>query len=383
MGKRHDWAKIGEVVRKIRELGLSFAEGAKQFEMKVGDLYEYNRRQNRAAASTRAAAKAAKKATRAKQKTEPRPDGAVKAPVDKETKSVSRLPEDVKELICGYRREHPTHGYKRIADLLRQKYLVIVTRKQIRRVLKDAGLLGSCESSFDAEPEPPKGTRRFEAARPGEIWQMDVAYVYIRKVPVLYLVLIVDDHSRFCVAAELCEDQCADTLIGVLHDACSTYGVPGKLLTDQGSGFYSWSGEQTRFQEYLDDQKIEHLVAEPKSPGSEGKVERLVQTLRKELLRRVKFTDIADARTRIADFVRRYNFDRPHQGIQGRSPTDRFHGVAGDLEQVESELADRQLDLSRGYLVYKAQDHRICIVCGSKGLQVYLDGKLLKEAVGE
>jgi len=380
MGKRRDWVKIGEVVAKIRELGLSFAEGARQFGMNADDIYDYNYREKRKGTVAETAAETAVETKR----TVGTPPGGEKVPTaDKETERASKLPEEVKELICAYRRENRAHGYKRIADLLKQKYLVIVTRKQIRRVLKDAGLHGTCDSSFDTEPASAKGTRRFEAKQPGETWQMDVAYVYICKVPVQYLVLVIDDHSRFCLAAELCPDQCADTLIRVLHDACAVYGAPEKLLTDQGSGFYSWSGEQTRFQEYLDDQKIEHIVAEPQSPESQGKVERLVQTFRNELLRRVKFADLADACTRIAEFVRRYNFDRPHQGIQGRSPTDRFHGVAGDLEQVESELADRRLDLSRGYLVYKVQDHRVCIVCGTNSLQVYLDGKLLKEADGE
>ncbi len=46
VGKRRDWVKIGEVVAKIRDLGLTFAEGAKQFEMKVRGLYEYKRREN-------------------------------------------------------------------------------------------------------------------------------------------------------------------------------------------------------------------------------------------------------------------------------------------------------------------------------------------------
>ncbi len=160
--------------------------------------------------------------------------------------------------------------------------------------MKSAGLLEVCDSSFDREEAAPKGTRRFEARSPGEMWQMDVAYVYIRKVPVLYLVVVVDDHSRYCVAAELCTDQRAETLLRVLHNATSEHGAPKKLLTDQGSGFYSWSGEQTRFQEYLDDQRIEHIVGEPHSPQSQGKVERLIQTIRRELFTQVKFTDEAD-----------------------------------------------------------------------------------------
>ena len=87
-------------------------------------------------------------------------------------------------------------------------------------MLKDAGLLETCDSSFDLEEVPAKGTRRFEAKRPGELWQMDVTYVYIHKIPVLYLVVIIDDHSRYCVAAELSRDQRVETLIGVLHNAC-------------------------------------------------------------------------------------------------------------------------------------------------------------------
>jgi transposase InsO family protein len=292
------------------------------------------------------------------------------------------LPADVRDLITTYRREHPTHGFKRIQDLLKGKYLVVVSRKQIRRVLKEARLLQTCDSSFDGEGKPAKGTRRFEAGRPGELWQMDVTYVYLRKIPVLYLVVIVDDHSRYCVAAELCRDQRAETLIAVLHGAASVHGSPEKLLTDQGSGFYSWSGEQTRFQEYLDDAKIEHIVAEPHSPQTEGKVERLIQTMRVELLGRVKFSGFADAVAQIRAFVSRYNADRPHQGIQGNRPADRFHGVVDEVEQAESQLRGRDLDLSRGYAIYKVREHRVSVAWAAESLQVYLDGNLLVEADG-
>jgi len=265
VAKKHDRKKVGEIIAKVRELGLSYKDGAKQFGVKPWLLYDYNRKSNRDAKEAEAPAKAEP----AKNKVS---EVAAASPV--------ALPGDVGELIRGYRRDHPGHGFKRIQDLLKQKHLVIVTRKQIRKVLKEAGLLEVCDSSFDREQGPEKGTRRFEAAYPGELWQMDVTYVYICRIPVLYLVVIVDDHSRYCIAAELVRDQRAETLIGVLHNAVTVHGAPRKLLTDQGSGFYSWSREQTRFQEYLDDQKIEHIVAEPHSPQTQGKVERLIQTIR-------------------------------------------------------------------------------------------------------
>lgn len=368
MSGRRNWSKVGEIVSKTRELGLSIQEGAKRFGVKAGVLYEYNRR--RKEAGKRVSGREGGRA------------GGPGEAVARREEGVVGLPEEVQERIRVYRREHPAHGFKRIADLLKQKYLVVVTRKQIRAVLKAGGLLDTCDSSFDREEPAAKGTRRFEAGSPGEMWQMDVAYVYIRKLPVLYLVVIVDDHSRYCVAAELCMDQRAETLLRVLHDASTAHGAPKKLLTDQGSGFYSWSGEQTRFQEYLDDQRIEHIVAEPHSPQTQGKVERLIQTIRTELLTRVKFVDFADARERIGAFVRSYNFDRPHQGIGGQRPADRFHGVVGEVARVESGLAGRELDLSRGYVVYKVQDQRVSVVCAAERLAVYLDGNLLKEVGG-
>jgi transposase InsO family protein len=367
MSKERDWNEIGEIVRKVRELRLSYRDGAKRYGLSPWVLYSYNKRRKREA-------KAAGEAS-AKEKSHPVADGGGSDSTDG---SVVALPGGVVDLICSYRRENPSYGFKRIQDILKAKYLVVVSRKQIRKVLKDASLLETCDSSFDQEERPAKGTRRFEATRPGEMWQMDVTYVYIRKIPVLYLAVILDDHSRFCVAAELCRDQRAETMIGVLHNACVMHGAPQKLLTDQGSGFYSWSREQTVFQEYLDDQKIEHIVAEPHSPQSQGKAERLIQTIREELLTKVKFTGFEDAQAQIRSFVHRYNMDRPHQGIEGKRPVDRFYGVAGEVEAAESQLAGRDLDLARGFVIYKVQEHRVCVVWATGGLQVYLDGKLLQ-----
>ena len=54
--------------------------------------------------------------------------------------------------------------------------------------------------------------------------------------------------------------------------------------------------------------------------------------------------------------------------------------MAGEIERAESELSAHELDLSRGYVIYKVQEHRVSIVQAVKGLQVYLDGKLLREA---
>jgi transposase InsO family protein len=362
MARRRDWEKVGEVIGKIKELGLTYKEGGERFDIDVSVLYEYSRRQKRQSTGKSSSGE---------------PSG-----LRSSCKGSSCLPRELQELIVSYRRSNPDHGFKRIQDHLKSKHLVVVTRKQIRAVLKAHGLVEVLDSSFDRDLGVSKGTRRFEASYPGELYQMDVTYVYISGIPVLYLVVIIDDYSRFCVAADLCSDQRGMTLIAVFHNACVHHGKPVKLLTDQGSGFYSWSMERTVFQRYLDEMRIEHIVSEPHSPQTQGKVERLIQTIKKELLEKVRFTSYEEARRGILEYLKSYNFERPHQGIDGSRPSDRFYGIIGERSRIETFLCEKSLDFSKGYLVYKVHDRTLSVVYSKEGLQIFLDGSLLKEEEG-
>jgi transposase InsO family protein len=296
------------------------------------------------------------------------------------------LPAEVAELIINYREKNPEHGYKRIEDYLKNRYFVMVPRKKIRELLKHHGLIGDRDSSFDQPSSPPsregKGTRRFEAAYPRELYQMDITYVYLVNQTICYLVVVLDDYSRFCVSCELRRDYRGISMIEVLHRAIERYGKPSKLLTDQGSSFYSWSPEQTLFSRYLDDMKIEHIVADPHSPQTLGKVERFHQTIQRELLDKSHFSSYEEARERIENYMHQYNYERPHQGIGGACPASRFQGIIGEASRIESEFSGRDIDFSRGYLVFKMFEHTISIVCNGGGLQVFLDGDLLRGGPG-
>jgi transposase InsO family protein len=48
------------------------------------------------------------------------------------------------------------------------------------------------------------------------------------------------------------------------------------------------------------------------SPQSQGKVERLIQTLKREWLGRSRFAGLAEAAAGLAAYIRGYNYDRPH-----------------------------------------------------------------------
>jgi transposase InsO family protein len=398
IGKVKNWKKIGDSVSRISELGLKYTDGAKEFGLDVSEIYRYNRRQKEKKANASVEnrdfamecsecadeIKAGVAGTDTDTDTDAGSDaGAVAVGVDAGSDVVSGtlgLPAEVEELIVDYRRKNPGHGFKRIVDHLKSRYFVVVERKKVREVLKLHGLNGSGDSSFDKPDcdKRVKGVRRFEAPYPRDLYQMDITYVYLANNAIYYLVIIIDDYSRFCVASELRRDQRGLSMIEVLHRGTQRYGKPAKLLTDQGSSFYSWSREQTLFARYLDDMKIEHIVADPHSPQTLGKVERLNQTVQRELLNKSHFSGYEDACRSIESYFHHYNYERPHQGIAGAIPASRFFGIIGETCRIESELCSHGLDFSRGYLVFKMHEHTISIVCRADGLQVFLDGHLLK-----
>jgi len=387
MSTQINWDKVEEVAAKIKAQGLSLAAGAKEFGIPVRQLYELSRRRRRGDELCSNEERVEDTGQSVEEEVQEQESGVESKDVPGKRIGdpfmLSPLPEEVQRLIIEYRKSRPDAGFKRIQDSLKSINLVIVTRKQIRQVLKAHGLLESNDSSFDLPVSADKGSRRFEAGFAGEMYQMDVSYIYLTGIPVLYLVVIVDDYSRFCVEARLCHDQKGETLIGVLHDACFRHGNPLKLLTDQGSGFYSWSGRQTMFQEYLDDNRIEHIVGNSHSPQSQGKVERLIQTIKRECLGKVRFGSFSEAAQGIADYIRGYNFGRPHQGIGGFCPADRFYGVIGERSRIEAGLLGRELDFSKGYCIFKVQDHCVSVVSSAEGIVVLLDGKKLQEVADE
>jgi transposase InsO family protein len=389
-GKVRNWTKIGEYVSLIEAKGMSYVEGAAHFGISVSSIYKYNsqiKKKKSLESSPLGSSSGGQLVPSAVSDTGK--ESALEESPGNSSLEVSEsvcnvdLPAGVAELIINYRQSYPDHGYKRIEDHLKSRYFVVVPRKKIRELLKYRGLSGDRDSSFDKSrvEQGGKGRRRFEASYPRELYQMDITYVYLANEAICYLVVIVDDNSRVCVASELRRDYRGISMIEVLHRAIERYGKPSKLLTDQGSSFYSWSREQTLFSRYLDDMKIEHIVADPHSPQTCGKVERFNQTIQCELLNKSHFVSYEEARQRIENYMHHYNYERPHQGIGGACPASRFQGIIGETSRIESKLLGSGIDFSRGYLVFKMVEHTVSIVCtGSAGggLQVFLDGDLLE-----
>ena len=89
-------------------------------------------------------------------------------------------------------------------------------------------------------------------------------------------------------------------------------------------------------------------MARPRHPQTLGKIERFWGTLWRECVEAAVFLDLGDAQRRIGLFIDHYNFQRPHQGIDGLVPADRYFGAAAEvLAALRQRVAANALELAR------------------------------------
>jgi len=256
----------------------------------------------------------------------------------------SRLSDVTKRAIIMMKQSNPEWGCQRISDMLVRGPALYASPSAVAKVLHEAGYE---MEEVTTRPHPDK-PRRFERATANQMWQTDLfTFVLKRQNRRVYLVVFMDDHSRFITGYGLHASQSSALVMEVLRSAITSYNPPTEILTDNGSQYVTWRGKSA-FSKEMDKRGIKHIVASPRRPQTLGKVERFWGTLWRECLETAVFVDMGDASKRIGLFIDYYNFQRPHQGIDGLVPADRFFGAAPEvLKTLKARVEAKALELAR------------------------------------
>jgi hypothetical protein len=239
--------------------------------------------------------------------------------------------------------QHPDWGCDRIHDMLMRCEGYGASPGAILSVLREAGYV-----SEEVETAPREETiHRFERARPNQLWQSDLfTFLLKREGRRLWMVAFMDDHSRFVVGYGVWASSGGALVREVLEAAIASWGAPEEVLTDNGPQYATWRGKSA-FTKLLEKRGIKHLLAHPRRPQTLGKTERFWGTLQRECLQAAVFISLEDARKRVGHFIDYYNFKRPHQGIEGLVPADRFFEAAPEVQKtLQERVAANALDLA-------------------------------------
>ena len=186
-------------------------------------------------------------------------------------------------------------------------------------------------------PAPPP-VRRYERALPGELVHLDIKKLgRFRRVGhrihgdhgqrsrgsgVEFLHIAIDDRTRLAYAALFPDETAvsAAAFLALAHRWFAHRGVAMQaLLTDNGSAYRGH-----RFGALCDRLGLRHHWTRPYRPQTNGKAERFIRTCLGEWAYARSYPTSVARASALPDFLRYYNQDRFHMGINGLTPMQRL-----------------------------------------------------------
>ena len=231
-------------------------------------------------------------------------------------------------LACG---EKPAYGYRRVVWWLERKQGLVVNGKRALRVMRERGLLVR-QRRFRVSRRKDWG--RVEAMHPNHVWQSDMTKVWAGpSVGWAYLVSVIDCCTREIVGWDLSLRCRTEEALAALNRAVLE-ALPGgprgmglTLTTDNGTQFTA-----ARYVETLNRLGITHRRTAYNHPEGNSYIERFHRSLKEEEVWTAEYRSVEEARGSIARWIEEYNHDRPHRGVQNRTPREAFSAFAAVLK---------------------------------------------------
>lgn len=299
----------------------------------------------------------------------------------------------VEAALLELRRSRPYWGPRRLVfELERRGVRPVPSESAAYRALVRAGMIDPA-----LRDRRSRKWKRWERGAPMELWQMDVVggFPLVDGTSAKALTGL-DDHSRMCVSARLMAAERTRAVCDGLRAALAAYGVPHQLLTDNGkvfTGRFHHPPVEVLFDAICRENGIEHLLTQPRSPTTTGKIERFHRSLRAEFLSTQRpFTNLKAAQQALDEWVDYYNNTRPHQALEMATPAERF--AAGAVLTAPSESRKSREDRSGDDWVSRRVTtngvvsvawQQVCLGAHHAGARcdVHVDGELLRFFIGD
>ena len=214
--------------------------------------------------------------------------------------------------------ETPFYGVRQMTWHLRNEGH-LVNEKRIRRLMRLMGLMPiyqkpNTSKAAKGHKTYPYLLRGLRVERPNQVWCADITYLPMRR-GFLYLVAIMDWHTRKVLAWRISNTLEADFCVEALNEAVHRFGCPEIMNTDQGSQFtsFAWTDRIKRLDVRL-------------SMDGKGRfldnifVERLWRSLKYECVYLHAWETGSEAKAGVRKWMEFYNRKRPHSALGGKPP---------------------------------------------------------------
>ena len=240
----------------------------------------------------------------------------------------SELEVRIKHLIDRIHTNKPFKGSRTIKNDINDMNLGFkVNRKRIQRYMREMGIRviypgPNLSKRNRAQYVYPYLLRDVKPAHPNHVWGIDITYLAMQG-RWMYLVAIIDWHTRAIVGHELAHTMNKEFVIKAVDDAVRKHGAPIILNSDQGSQFTSPA--------YIDKLKENGIKI-----SMDGKGRALDNAITERFWRTIKWEDIyikqyetpRDLRKGVDAYIRYYNHERRHSSINDRRPMEVYYSTS-------------------------------------------------------
>lgn len=235
---------------------------------------------------------------------------------------------EIEEMIVRLRKELVIdNGAQAIAWHLasRPELGPIPSARTVHRVLVRRGMVVP-----QPQKRPKSAWRSFEWPRPNDAWQIDATVWALADGRQVWIMDVLDDHSRVLVAGRVAEGPTATAAWEAFAHGVVNWGLPARVMSDNGLCFTGrLHGHEVDFERQLRSMGIEHLPSTPAHPQTCGKLERSHQTTKRWLRTQPPARDHAELQDQLDTWREHYNEHRPHRAANGGTPANRWR--AGEL----------------------------------------------------
>lgn len=218
---------------------------------------------------------------------------------------------------------HPENGSRLMTSVLRRKGHQ-VNRKRVQRLMQLMGIRSLAPQPSTTKPHPahpkyPYLLRNLRIDHPNQVWAADITYIPFKK-GFLYLVAIMDWHSRKVLSWRVSNTMTTDFAVAALNEALALYGTPEIFNTDQGSQFTS-----EVFTRILKEARVAISMDGAGRAIDNVFIERLWRTLKYDHIYLSPADNGIACREGISTFLDYYNQERPHSSLDDHTPNEVYY----------------------------------------------------------
>ena len=237
--------------------------------------------------------------------------------------SPRRTVETLEQSVLAVRDAHPAWGARKILHVLERDGIVSPAPSTVHAILeRHDRIIPSAREG--------KAFGSFEREAPNLLWQMDFkGHFQLGNGMWCYPLTVVDDHSRFSVCIEACDNQRTATVREALERTFRNYGLPAAFYVDNGSPWGGGApGQFTPLTVWLLKHEVAVIHSKPYYPQGRGKNERFHRSLKAEVLTAKALADAIYAQRAFDQWRHIYNHERPHQSLDMDVPASRYQPSA-------------------------------------------------------